>query len=37
MIAFEALNKDMIVFSYQTGPIMGMDGDEGGFSVCLCT
>lgn len=35
MIAFEALNKDMIVFSYQTGPIMGMDGDEGGFSVCL--
>lgn len=35
MIAFEALRKEMVVFSYQTGPIMGMDGEEGGFSVCL--
>lgn len=35
MIAFEKLNKEMVVFSYQTGPIMGMEGDDGGFSVCL--
>ena len=31
----ETLTKDMIVFSYQTGPVSGWEGDDGGFSVEL--
>ncbi|HBA64103.1 MAG TPA: hypothetical protein DCZ20_09635 [Lachnospiraceae bacterium] len=35
MLRFEELHKDIIVFSYQTGPIMGTEGEDGGFSLCL--
>lgn len=28
MIEFEKLNNKMVVFSYQTGPIMGTEGGE---------
>ena len=35
MIAFEDLHKDIIVFSYQTGPVMGKEGEDGGFSISL--
>lgn len=35
MIRFEELHKDIIVFSYQTSPIMGVEGEDGGFSICL--
>lgn len=31
----ETLTKDMIVFSYQTGPVSGWEGDDGGFSIEL--
>ena len=32
---FEELRKEHIVFSYQTGPNYGIEGDEGGFSIEL--
>lgn len=31
----KTLTKDMLVFAYQTGPVSGWEGDDGGFSVEL--
>ena len=32
---FEELRKEHIVFSYRIGPEMGIEGDDGGFSIEL--